>query len=60
MDYLKSKMVQAEVSSEDEDEDSEDEPVNCEEGSEAEDEEGKNSWQDVVKFLMYILKEMDF
>lgn len=41
MDYLKSKMVRAEVSSEDEDEneeDSEDEAVNCEEGSEAEDE----------------------
>lgn len=41
MDYLKSKMVQAEASSEDEDEeDSEDEAVNCEEGSEAEDERG--------------------
>lgn len=41
MDYLKSKMVRAEVSSEDEDEeDSEDEAVNCEEGSEAEEEEG--------------------
>ncbi|CAH6778836.1 Rbm19 [Phodopus roborovskii] len=43
MDYLKSKMVQrAEVSSEEEDdeEDSEDEAVNCEEGSEAEEEEG--------------------
>ncbi|GAB1290094.1 Probable RNA-binding protein 19 [Apodemus speciosus] len=41
MDYLKSKMVRAEVSSEDEDEeDSEDEAVNCKEGSEAESEEG--------------------
>lgn len=41
MDYLKSKMVRAEVSSEDEDEeDSEDEAVNCEEGSEEEEEEG--------------------
>lgn len=40
MEYLKSKMVQAEVSSEDEDEEgSEDEAVNCEEGSEAEEEE---------------------
>ncbi|KAK7809123.1 hypothetical protein U0070_006137, partial [Myodes glareolus] len=39
MDYLKSKMVRrAEVSSEDED--SEDEAVNCEAGSEAEEEEG--------------------
>lgn len=40
MDYLKSKMVRrAEVSSEDE-EDSEDEAVNCDAGSEAEEEEG--------------------
>lgn len=39
MDYLKSKMVRrAEVSSEDED--SEDEAVNCEASSEAEEEEG--------------------
>ncbi|KAL1768765.1 putative RNA-binding protein 19 [Sigmodon hispidus] len=38
MDYLKSKMVRAEASSEDED--SEDEAVNCEEGSEAEEEKG--------------------
>lgn len=42
MDYLKSKMVQrTEVSSEEEDqEDSEDEAVNCGEGSEDEEEEG--------------------
>ncbi|XP_038201248.1 probable RNA-binding protein 19 [Arvicola amphibius] len=41
MDYLKSKMVRrAEVSSEDEDEDSEDEAVNCDEGSEADEEDG--------------------
>ncbi|XP_059105738.1 probable RNA-binding protein 19 [Peromyscus eremicus] len=41
MDYLKSKMVRAEESSADEDEeDSEDEAVNCEEGSEAEEEDG--------------------
>ncbi|XP_051017564.1 probable RNA-binding protein 19 [Acomys russatus] len=37
MDYLKSKMVRAEVSSDEED--SEDEAVNCEEGSEAEEDE---------------------
>lgn len=45
MEYLKSKMVQAEVSSEDEEdkEDSEDEAVNCEEGSEAEEEEEEAS-----------------
>ncbi|XP_008845690.1 probable RNA-binding protein 19 isoform X1 [Nannospalax galili] len=41
MDYLRSKMVQAQVSSssEGEDEDSEDEAVNCDEGSETEEED---------------------
>ncbi|XP_027628925.1 probable RNA-binding protein 19 [Tupaia chinensis] len=38
MDYLKSKMVKAELSSSSEEEESEDEAVNCDEGSEAEEE----------------------
>ncbi|XP_053444569.1 probable RNA-binding protein 19 isoform X2 [Nycticebus coucang] len=39
MDYLKSKMVRAELSSSSEEEKSEDEAVNCDEGSEAEEED---------------------